>query len=251
MKKPMWTVRIVACLAGALTLASCSTGSRLTPMLSEAASQGAAAFAPVSDDILTSARVGAIKIPPGLREALDNVPTGGLSTSDEALLSTARNWDSTLSFWNRAIDFATGWDSGLSDEAASLVALSMYVDDVDPRFAQQIDDLIERLLRSATCQGARQGLDAASAAVADQAGLTYDASLPTDETGMEAFLRGVLEQEWDAASLQATIDLLGLASRSVARANEWVNGMNDVIESPNGTLLQANIFYFRACVARA
>jgi hypothetical protein len=248
--RPGQTVAIVSALICGLVLTSCAGGGRFAPVLSRGAEEAAAAFAPVGDDLLDAVRLGTIKVPSSLRQALDDVPVSGLDPQEEALRSTVRNWDSTLSFWNQAVEWATGWDSGVTSEAASLAAASLYIDNASPAFQQQLDELAARLLRSATCKAVRLTLDSASVAAADDAGLAYEDDLPSDETGMEAFLRGVLEQDWDARSLQASVDLAGLASKTIAKANGWAAGLTDIYESPNGTLREANIFYFRACVLK-
>ena len=238
---------VAAALALALVLTGCSSGSKLGAVLAKGASEASTELRPLTDDLLHAAQSGEVKAPGALTTAGRSIPSSGLSEAERAAAAKVQQWLKTVEFWNGAVAWATGWESGLPDESVALVRAALRAD-VDPAFARQVDDLAERLLRSATCQTARQLIDSAAEEAADPA---YELSDPVDEPGMVSFLRAVLYDDWDADSVEAVVDLAALGSSVVGTVKKWSETLTAVYESPNGTVRQANVFYLRSCVAKA
>ena len=54
----------------------------------------------------------------------------------------------------------------------------------------------------------------------------------------------------DFSGVSDVLDVAGLANESIKLANEYVEGINSIIESPDETIAAANVIYFRSCVIR-
>ncbi|MGN7797806.1 hypothetical protein [Leifsonia sp. 22587] len=235
-------------MAIALLVTGCGGGSRLS-LLARGASEASSELRPLSDDLLHAAQKGAVKTPSALEDAAAGIPASGLSDAERAAAARVERWVKVIAFWNGAVKWSTGWETGLGDEATGLVGAAL-IADAKPAFRQQVDDLTERLLRNLTCQTARKYIDAAAQEAEGESGLLYDPAVPSDRPAIEDFARGVLYADWDDQGVEAAIDLAALAVSIVGTVQTWEKTLRSIIDSPDGTIRQANIFYLRSCVAK-
>lgn len=97
------------------------------------------------------------------------------------------------------------------------------------------------------CQVARDGLDEAGEDQAAAVSADYDdVGYSADE--VEQYIWNALAGWNDVATV---LDPAWLATESIDQANEHIDGLVDIIESPDGAVAAANIIYFRACVMKA
>lgn len=201
----------------------------------------------VLDDLAGAAvRDGAVDPPPGLSRGLAELPPGAASADEQAIVEEARRLEAFYLAFDETLAAADALGAGLPAEARELLALLLRAD-VDPRFADDVEEATARLLKSATCELARSELDAA-ADDASSGQASYE-EIGVDEPGAAArWISAQLSPQWDPAGVAAVLDLASLASRTLDRSVELVDGMGPVIDSPDGAIRRSELLYLRLCV---
>lgn len=233
-----------------LTACSGGTSSAIRGVLRVGVQDASSSFRGYLDDITVIARKTAIEVPSGLDDAMrqaDDAVRAGTTLSDEelALLASGERWVAFYQELDRVLQLAIGWEIGMNDDAVRLINSSLLKDPSD-EFRNVVEALEQKLLRGLMCQAARAGLDDSAEAQAAEATPNYDAfGLNRDD--VEGYITTDIDP-WPGA--YDVLDYAWLASQSIDLHNEYVDGVMNVIESPDGTLAAANLIYFRSCVFR-
>ena len=246
-----------------LCLAACSggagTGARIAVVLRGGVDDAGTTLQAHMDDLTQMTQRSRIVVPRSLQSALDEADdaarSGAVMTSEErGLIASAEQYATAYNRLNSALQFAVGWESGLSDDIARLIAVSRSNStELSEEFASYLRTLEERVLRGLMCSATRSALDDLGEAQATQQQAVYD-FFPYSGAGVQNFMTQELSI-WDG--VDEVIDVVQLAEQTVEQHDKYVSefnqqmdGLTDVIESPSGTLANANIVYFRVCVAR-
>lgn len=241
---------VAACGALLLALTSCGGGAAtaVRSVLRTGVQDASSSLSGYFDDITVVARQTDIEVPPGLDDAMnqvdDAVRSGAQLTEEErTLLASGEQWVSFYRELDAVLQLAIGWELGISDDAIRLVNAHM-ITQTSPELRTFIDVLEQKVLKGLMCQAARKGLDGAAEAQAESMTPTYDA-FGMASSDVELYMTDVLN-EWEGA--YEVLDYAGLTTASIDRHNDYVNGVMDVIESPDRSFAAANLIYFRSCV---
>lgn len=200
------------------------------------------------DDITVVARKTVIEVPPELdvamQQADDAVRSGAqLSAEERTLLASGERWVSFYKELDAVLQLTIGWEVGIHDDAIRLVNANT-LQQPTPEFRAVIDELEQKVLKGLMCQAAREGLDSGAEAQAQSMTPTYDTFGMTG-SDVELYLADAT-RAWQGA--YEVLDYAGLATASIDLHNSHVDGVMDVIESPDGSFAAANLIYFRTCV---
>ncbi|WP_223622004.1 hypothetical protein [Microbacterium sp. EST19A] len=244
------TTAIAAYAALVLALTSCSGGSAsaLRGVLRIGVQDASSSLSGYLDDITVFARKSAIEVPAELddamRQADDAVRSGAQLTDEErTLLASGERWVSFYKELDAVLQLAIGWEISISDDAIRLVNARMRTQPT-PEFRAVVDALEQKVLKGLMCQAARQGLDGAAEAQAESMTPVYD-SFGMEHSDVELYIADAIAG-WQGA--YEVLDYAGLTTASIDLHNSYVEGVLDVIESPDGSFAAANLIYFRTCV---
>ncbi len=211
------------------------------------------------DDLTQMTQQSRIEIPRSLRSALDEAKgaskSGAEMTSEErALIASAEQYATAYNRLNSALQFADEWELGLPDDITRLIALSRPSGtELTEEFALYLRTLEERALRGLMCSATRTALDDLGEAQATQQQAVYDA-FPYSGAGVQDFMTQELSMWQGVTEVLDVVELVEQTieqhDRYIGEFNEQVDGITDIIESPTGSLANANIVYFRVCVAK-
>ncbi|TFD67724.1 hypothetical protein [Cryobacterium ruanii] len=181
-----------------------------------------------------------------VRQADDAVRAGTTLTDNElALLASGERWVAFYKELDRVLQLAIGWEIGMNDDAVRLANSSLLKNPSDD-FRNVVVGLEQKLLKGLMCQAARSGLDDAAEGQAAEATPAYDAFGMNRDDVTGYIIKDI--DPWPEA--YDVLDYEWLASQSIQLHNGYVDGVMDVIESPDGSLSAANLIYFRSCVVR-
>lgn len=249
---PPLTKILVLCSVVLLSLTACTggTSSALRGVLRGGVQEARSSFSGYLDDITVITRETVIEVPSGLDDAVrqaDDAVRAGTKLSDEEaeLLASSERWVAFFKELDEVLQLAVGWEIGMNDDAVRLVNASLLTNP-SPEFRVVVEGLEQKLLRGLMCQAARSGLDDAADTQAAAATPNYDA-FGLEQDDVEGYIITEIDP-WPGA--YDVLDYSWLASQSIDLHNDYVDGVMDVIESPDGTLAAANLIYFRSCVVR-
>lgn len=231
-------------------LAGCSSASAsLRPVLTKGLKVAEEGLSPLADDFTLLGETAPMRVPSALEDALrqadDAVRTGSqLDDEEQLLLARGERWAAFVDEVNSVFASVTGWEVAIPDDAVRLVNASL-VREPSPQFRSVVVELEEKVLTGAACQAARNGLDAAGAQQADSVQEDY-VEVGLTSTDIQQYLQFGLSLEGDVDAVHT----VNLAGASVDRVNRYLDGFEDVVDSPNGTIATANFIYFRSCVLK-
>lgn len=233
-----------------LALTSCGGGgsSALRGVLRVGVQDASSSLSGYFDDITLVARKSAIEVPAELddamRQADDAVRSGTQLTDEEqTLLASGERWVSFYQELDAVLQLAIGWELSINDDAIRLVNARMLTQPT-PEFRAVVDALEQKVLKGLMCQAAREGLDDAAEAQAESMTPMYD-SFGMEHSDVELYITDAIAG-WQGA--YEVLDSAGLTTASIDLHNSYVEGVMDVIESPDGSFAAANLIYFRTCV---
>ncbi|RXZ48344.1 hypothetical protein [Agromyces binzhouensis] len=203
-----------------------------------------------TDDFAKAAEPTAIAPPPALQQAVrraDEAVANGvrLTQAEQRLLDTAERWIAAYKAWDRVLEVAIGWELSIPDDAVRLAAAN-FIREPSQDFLALVVALEERVLKGLMCTVAREGLDGLGEIQARSEPAAYE-YVGTDSTEVAAYLDAAVASVPGAFDV---LDTLGLANESIDLANDYLDGLVDVIDSPSTSVATANLIYFRSCVAR-
>lgn len=240
-----------AVVAGVIVVSAtaCSPGAVRSALSNgvDLAQAGASAYV---DELSGLASVSTIRIPPQLDDAVkqadDLLRSGGqLADEERALLAVGEQWVAFYKGFNAALAAADELGFTLPDDAIRIVNASL-LRDPGPEFRAAMQQMEERLLKSMTCQAARDGLDAVGEEQAQAMTPNYE-PMTLSRDAVERFIERELNL-WQGAL--DYIDAAALVSTTIETHNDRIDGIFEVLESPTGSLRTANIIWFRHCVLR-
>ncbi|WP_400994905.1 hypothetical protein [Agromyces sp. GXQ0307] len=203
-----------------------------------------------TDDFARAVDPTVIAPPPALQRAVRNADEAvadgvRLTDSERRLLDTAERWIATYKAWDRVLGVVIGWELSIPDDAARLVAAS-FIRQPSEEFRALVVALEQKVLRGLMCTVARDGLDLMGELQARSEPAAYD-DVGTDTSDVTAYLDAAVATVPGAFDV---LDTLALANDSIELANDYVDGLVDVIDSPSTGVATANLIYFRSCVVR-
>lgn len=209
-----------------------------------------ATFDGYTDDFARAVDPMVVAPPPALQRAVRQadvaVARGAtLTPSEQRLMDVAENWIAAYRSWERILVEVIGWELSIPDDALRLATAS-FVREPSAEFQAFVVALEQKVLKGLMCTVAREGLDQFGEAQARSEPATYG-YVGSDTADVAAYLdRAVV-------GVQGAFDVLdtwSLADASIELANDYIDGLVDVIDSPSTSVATANLIYFRNCVAR-
>ena len=244
-------VTLLALLVTVCGLATgCGSGGALRAALANGLHEASSSMSGYVDDLTRVSQTAAIEIPPilddALRQADDAIRNGARLTEEEkALLAKGEQWAAFVKGFNEVLSAATGWEVSIPEDAVR-IANAGFIARPSDEFRGVVQRLEQKVLKGLMCQVARDGLDEAGEDQAAAASADYDAVGYSAEEVERYIWNGLAE--WDGVA--TVLDPASLASESIDQANEHIDGIVDIIESPDGAVAAANIIYFRTCVMK-
>ncbi|MFG6401528.1 hypothetical protein [Microbacterium sp. P04] len=234
-----------------VALPACSSGGKIGQLLRPGLSSADGTFSSYVDDVGRLARQSEVTVPAELDDAMRaakaEAAAGARLTDEEAaLLARGEEWVQTFHRLDEFLAFAIDWQLALPDDAVRLMNASLLPDHT-LAFRERLYLWEQQALKALMCTSARDGLDAAAEAQAQNASPSYEVTLDSVED-IEQYVRSGLSLEF--TGVDAAVDLVELADETFGLHNDYVDGIVAVAESPSGAMAAANIVYFRACVAR-
>jgi hypothetical protein len=233
----------------ALTISACTSGSakvaaKEAPEVVQGIEAGVNSVKSMLGDLMGTTQGTEHELPTAFQKAADRAAAGKtLESSKEKIDALGSALQQIADTIGEAVKLDT---SVLPHEASQLAAAAIY-NDGGPEFATYVEGLSAKLLRGLYCNSLSKMIDSATTQQADAAGVNYD---PLDGAADALdYAKQLISPPYP--SYGRFVNLGTVVDGAVSAASRWVGSAQKIVESPTGQIRQANIYYFRTCVARS